>query len=231
MKLYTTADLWHDERFNFFHHIEYTVDEMFEKKKDLGGLLIEFPHHSEFEFQVYLRTKLFELIKKYHIYVLLVENFPKRKSRIRSLKKNLYAYKKGLGKQNIFEIEIDYENDKTIIASMLKLKPKNIDFFFENVYGSKFVAAYFSTKGKRTFQNKKQLLTSLIANAISIENRVDIKADKLATNFVKKEAFILRILTTGNDSQNLEFYLPNSKLSILANSLKLNNHAFISQNN
>ena len=76
----------------------------FEKKKDLGGLLIEFPHHSEFEFQVYLRTKLFELTKKYHIYILLVENFPKRKSRIRSLKKNLYAYKKGLGKQNIFEM-------------------------------------------------------------------------------------------------------------------------------
>ena len=105
--------------------------------------MIEFPHHSEFEFQVYLRTKLFELTKKYHIYILLVENFPKRKSRIRSLKKNLYAYKKGLGKQNIFEMEIDYENDKTIIASMLKLKPENIDFFFENVFFFLFWYIFF----------------------------------------------------------------------------------------
>ena len=155
----------------------------------------------------------------YHIYILLVENFPKRKNRVRSLKKNLYPYKKGLGKENIFEIEIDYEKNKSIIASMLKLTTNNIDYFFENVYGSKFVAVYFSTKGKRTFQNKEQLLTSLIANTLSIEDRIDVKADKLATTFVKKEAFILRILTTGSDSQNLEFYLPNLKMKELLKSL------------
>ena len=133
MKVNTTDDLWNDKNFNFFHHIEYTFDEIFEKKKSLGGLLIEFSHHSEFEFQVYLKVKLFEMIKKYNAYVFLVENSPKTRSKIRSLKKNLYTYKKGLGKENIFEIEIDYEKNKSIIASMLKLSTNNIDYFFENV--------------------------------------------------------------------------------------------------
>ena len=70
------------------------------------------------EKKIFFRELSELLISQYNLYFFFVEKTTERRSKMRTHKKMMYTYKKQIGKDFLFEYEIELEGDRTILLSL-----------------------------------------------------------------------------------------------------------------
>lgn len=122
---------------------------------------------------------LLSLLENNKIYLTYIENFVSEKSKVRTYRKMFYQYKKNIGKNNLFELEIDINSSQSVLSSIIKLNKKNIDFCLEELINSNFNFGFIVPKNSRSFKkNRTHFLDQLITNRLKDEKTIK-------TNFLK----------------------------------------------
>lgn len=149
------------------------------------------------------------LLKNFKVYFIYCETFPQPKSKMRTFKKMFHGQKSELGINNLFELEIDIEDNKSILTGILRIDEKNMDTAMDQI-NSNFSFGLAVKKTKRSFpSNKATFLQQLKEIALK-----GVKSSK--TNILKaisknldahKIIFVLR--STGNDEEIISLFSRN----------------------
>lgn len=121
-------------------------------QRDMGALFRDFLDFSMTEHKVYL---------------ILIEEYPQAKNKIRTKKGLFYKYRMHLEKSALFELEVEVSPNETLFAGIIRLTPKNINFIINHLNDIPFSFGLISPQGERTFKtSKKELLEKIVLEGL-----------------------------------------------------------------
>jgi len=154
---------------------------------------------------------LLNLLENFKVYLIYFESFPQSKSKIRTFKKMFYEQKTGFGKNNLLELEIDLENNQSILAAIVKANEKNLENCLKAI-NSNFAFGLAVRKNKKSFlPNQEQFLRQLKDFSQIDSKKINIL--KVLTKALNEDKIIFTFKTTGQDESIISLFSKNTHLS------------------
>lgn len=176
--------------------------------------LFSFKFNSEvysIEKKIFFRQLSELLISQYDLYYFFVEKTAKKRSPIRTYKKMMYPHRNQIGKDFLFEYEIELEKDRTILFSAILVDDSNVDYVCSKLLDSRFSFACLVNKTK----NKKSILERILLKNYLIKKKsensvIDLNILKIAANLVDDKTSIIRRSNDGLDNTYLSVFYQNT---------------------
>lgn len=155
-----------------------------------------------------LYDSLINLQEDWKIYFIYSESLPSKKSKIKSHKKLFYGLRKDsiLKDSEIFETEIDVEDDKSLIASILS--PKNNVSLKHIIYtqlDGRLRYILLVKKGKRSFKlNRSNHLKTMLTSRYKEMKTILINKEMLAKSLLNQFKFIISFMRGVNNRDVIE---------------------------
>jgi len=162
---------------------------------------------------ILIKHLVLKLKLNYNIYFIFHESIPQPKSKIRSFKKIFHSYRSFIGERNLFESELDI-NNQSILTSIIRLTPQNLDFLLENFINSNLSFGFISPKKKRTFKkNRKTYLEDLKEYAPNTPKLFKVNIIKLLHQNLTEDNCFFKLKNTGKDEELIHVFEKESKFS------------------
>ncbi len=111
-----------------------------------------------------------------------------------------------IGENNLTELEIELENQKSVILVIIKVNEHNYSYLLDNI-NSHFSFGMAVLKGKRSSSiNKEQFLAKVLESRLNSTKLVKINLLKIVSRLLNKNKLLFRLKSTANDSQQLVVY-------------------------
>lgn len=115
----------------------------------------------------FFRNFLVFCMEEHNIYFVFIEDYPQPKSRIRSKKGLFYTHKEKLEKNTVFETEMEVAPGETLMAGIIRLTSKNMDYVFGKLEKLPFAFGYLVPKGNKPFRiSRKNFLETMVSQGL-----------------------------------------------------------------
>lgn len=148
------------------------------------------------------------ILDEYKLYFIFTEGAPNIKSKMRSHKKMFYKFvkSKSLSKNDLYEYEIDLQNQLSIIVAIINVSDKEtLDFVLENLLNQNLSFIYLVKNGKRSFKENRAVFSqNVLASKLDDLNSVVVDPVKLAANIVRKNNGLIKVRFSGKDKNSID---------------------------
>lgn len=105
--------------------------------------------------------------KGHNVYFVLLENYPRMRSKIRSKKGLFYKEKEYFEKGVFLETEVDVEPGESLFAGIIRLTENNIDYLVNRPDDFPFAFGFIAPRGKKAFKtNRKNFLEAVVLEGL-----------------------------------------------------------------
>lgn len=106
-------------------------------------------------------------LKDHNVYLILLEAYPQTKNRIRSKKGLLHKHKEEVEKHTVFETETEVSADETLLAGIIRVTGKSIDYIIDHFDDFPFAFGLITPRRSKAFKtNREDFLESIVVNGL-----------------------------------------------------------------
>ena len=162
-------------------------------------------------FDNFTKNLILYLYDNFNVYFIYIETFPQLKSKIRSHKKMFYAHNGAIKKSNLYEVEIDLEDNKSILSAIVKIDKYNFEYCLSHI-NSNFAFCLAVEKSKRSFPvNRYDFLKRLIGQRNKEDKLTKVNFLKVLIQTINDSRLIFTIKSTGNDEESISLFAKNTQ--------------------
>jgi len=209
------------EKFTFdISELTLVLEERNDIINNYKGIRYLFSDQSDFEFKSFVKFLLEQLISgDKFIYLFFSDRFIENKDRIRSYQKLFYKERNKFGRNNSKELEVDLNDDTSIITGIVKLEENNLNYLTERLFSSDFTFLFESSVDKKEILCEDFLL-SIKEKGLMISDMRYLNPLKTLLEHKRQIDSVMYLQGFGNNDQSVEMLTKKTELEKFLNTAK-----------
>jgi len=157
----------------------------------------------------FLREIILLLLPDYDIWLVLVEPSPRKRSRIRSHKKMFYEVRKDIDPEDRYEEEVDTGQGESLMAGLVRMNKKSLDFWLESLLFSNLRFVYFVKRvtSPSVIADPEQFLQKIVDLRLPESGIAFLNYPRIIADFADENSSLARLRATGADEEIMQFWV------------------------
>ena len=196
--------------------------------EERAAVLAKKVFHYQFEEDVYaveqdlfFKTLMRSFAEERDLYFFYIDKMAEPHSRLRSHKKLLYAHREHIGRDCLYEEEVELPSGKTILYSIVRVEESNLEYVCTHLINSLFAFGLVKDHKKRVRNFEDLSLRQLILSQPPSPGELfDINLLKVIARLVDRETSVIRVLRDGLNNDFLSLFYENEQHLALMEAMK-----------